>query len=232
MAADRGDATTADGAGAYAAASRFVGDDGLFRREDGETRRVGLALYRLIAGGVPVTVTHLGDETGLDGNGVRTALDGFHASNIEYDAAGAIVGFRGLSQRPTRHVLRVDGRALYAWCAFDALFLAEVLGRPVDVASTCAATGMDIHLTVTAEGIGNADPAGAVMSFIMPEDPDYRADIRATFCRYVKFFAARSATAGWRAENPGTVVLTLDEAHALGRIRNQRAFGEALAGGG
>lgn len=213
----------------FAAAVRFLDDDGLFRREDEETRRLGLVLYRLIAEGLPVTAARLGEAAGLDG--VRTVLDGFPASNVEYDDAGAIVAFRGLSQRPTRHALTVDGRALFGWCAFDTLFLPEILGRPVAVTSTCPETGSDIRLAVTTAGIDVASSEGAVMSFIMPEDPDYRADIRSTFCRHVNFFAARSAAERWRAENPDTVILTLGEAHALGRIRNRRAFGEVLPGG-
>ncbi len=35
----------------------------------------------------------------------------------------------GLAIAETKHRLEVDGRALYTWCAWDSLFLPEILQR-------------------------------------------------------------------------------------------------------
>ncbi len=47
--------------------------------------------------------------------------------NVERDQQGRVVGFSGLTLRPTAHSLRVGDRQLYAWCAWDTLFLPALL---------------------------------------------------------------------------------------------------------
>ena len=87
---------------------------------------------------------------------------------------------------------------------------------------------MDIRLTVAPDGVEKADPDGVVMSFVMPETAGYRADLRGTFCRYVNFFASDQAGTTWLTENPGAAILSLAEAYALGRIRNETGFKDIL----
>jgi alkylmercury lyase len=53
------------------------------------------------------------------------------------DEQGHVIGFLGLSIRPMPHRLTVTGRTLYAWCAFDTLFLPELLGAAAEVESRC-----------------------------------------------------------------------------------------------
>jgi len=219
--------TDADESGILESAARFLRRGGLFRNDDPRTQRVLLVLYRLIAMGEPVAVDRLADSAGTDADAVRDVLAAVDPSNIQYDD-GRVVGFRGLTQIATRHRLTVGDHALYTWCAFDALFVPELLDRPARVASACPMTGTEIRLTVTPGGVSAVAPAETVMSFVMPDDPHYRADIRATFCRHVNFLASKDAGVAWRAANPEAVILTLDEAHALGRIRNQVGFGDAL----
>ena len=72
------------------------------------------------------------------------------------------------------------------------------------------------------------DPDGVVMSFVVPEMAGYRADLRGTFCRYVNFFASDQAGTTWLTQNAGAVILSLAEAYALGRIRNETGFKDML----
>lgn len=54
---------------------------------------------------------------------------------LERDQNGAVVGFSGLTLRPTAHTFVVGGRRLHTWRAWDALFL------PVMLATTAREPG-------------------------------------------------------------------------------------------
>ncbi len=206
----------------------FLRDGGLFNRVDFQSQRALLTLYRLIAEGEPVSVERLAVKLGLDDNTVRNLLGRLPPSTYQYDEPGRIIGFAGLSQSPTRHRFTVGGRNLYTWCAFDGLFLPELLDSPAHITTACPVTRADIRLTVTPEGVEKADPDDVVMSFVMPETAGYRADLRGTFCRYVNFLASDEAGAAWLTENAGAAILSLAEAYALGRIRNETGFKDIL----
>ena len=214
--------------GVFSAIADFLRDGGLFNRADFQSQRAMLTLYRLVAEGEPVSVERLAVKLGLDDNAVRSLLGRLPPSTYQYDEPGRIIGFGGLSQSPTRHRFTVGGRGLYTWCAFDGLFLPELLDSPAHITTACPVTRVDIRLTVTPEGVEKADPDGVVMSFVMPETAGYRADLRGTFCRYVNFFASDQAGTAWLTENPGAAMLSLAEAYALGRIRNETGFKDIL----
>jgi alkylmercury lyase len=63
-----------------------------------------------------------------------------------------MIGFRGLALPAMPHRLQVDGRTLHAWCAWDTLFLPQLIGKPAGVESTCPTTEQTIRLTVTPDG--------------------------------------------------------------------------------
>ena len=44
------------------------------------------------------------------------------------DERGHVIGHGGLALDETVHRFDVDGRRLHAWCAWDTLFLPELLG--------------------------------------------------------------------------------------------------------
>jgi len=52
----------------------------------------------------------------------------------------------------------------------------------------------------------------------------------ATFCHYILQFAGPESARRWTVNNPGTFVISLDDALHLGRRHVTRSFGAALAG--
>jgi alkylmercury lyase len=206
----------------------FVKDGRLFHRADAAAQRVQLALYRLIAAGLPVSGAGLAQAVGRDPVEVAEILAAIPASNFLYDSGGQIVGFRGLGQVPSRHHLGFAGKRLFAWCAFDCLFLARLLGGDIEVASACPQSGAEIRLTVTPEGVAAAGPETTVMSFVTPEAARMRAELREVFCAKVHFFAGPEPAAAWRAHHPEATILTLDQGVELARLRNAAAFGAVL----
>jgi alkylmercury lyase len=127
------------------------------------------------------------------------------------------------------HRLEVDGRELFAWCAWDTLFLPGVLGATARVRSRCPTTGETISLVVSPERVVETSHPDAVVSFLLP-DRDFDADVIQSFCHFVHLFASPEAGHAWTAEHPGTFLLSLEEAFELGRLVNALNFPSALGG--
>jgi alkylmercury lyase len=195
-------------------------------------QRVALELYRQLARGQPVRSEVLAPPLELAPTEITAALGGGLISLIYYDDAGQIIGFGGLAVVTMGHRFIVNGRKLYTWCAWDGLFIPELLGASVDLESTCPQTGTTIRLRVDPRGVRAAEPPETVMSFVLPDGPSFdktSSETIASFCHYVFFLASLAAGAEWVHEHEGTFLLTLDDAFRLGQMKNAARFGAVLA---
>lgn len=75
------------------------------------------AAYRLLSKGRPVAISEIAAAANRDVADVERSLLG--SSDITDD--GHVEGVMGLTLRPTKHRLRMDGVDLYTWCALDLL---------------------------------------------------------------------------------------------------------------
>src|SRR6266436_4875315 len=95
-----------------------------------EEQRAAVALYRELAKGHPVDAAQLGRALGVSPDEGRTLMQRRSIAGFIYaDVEGRVLGFGGLAAAPMHHRFEVDGRALSTWCAWDALFVPELLGR-------------------------------------------------------------------------------------------------------
>jgi len=198
----------------------------VFPALDPSGRRLSLALYRELARGGPVSPPSLADRVEMPAEAVVRQLRSW--PGVYYDGEQRVVGFWGLTIAPMPHRLRADGRQLYAWCAWDTLFLPALLGVKVDVESTCRATSTPVRLTVTPHGVESAEPAGLSVSFLLPEAEAMNANVITSFCHYVHFFSSRKAAKPWLHEHPETFLLSLADAYEFGRRMNRARYGTAL----
>lgn len=129
-------------------------------------QRLAIALYRQLAAGRPVTAADLAAATGLPGPEVASMLGGWPA--VFTDSQGRVTGFWGLGigEMSPAHRYETGGQVLYAWCAWDTLFLPARLAQAARVTSACPVTGELIQLTVTPQGITETSHPGAVVSFL------------------------------------------------------------------
>lgn len=171
-----------------------------------------LALYRGIA-------------AGADG-GLPAPHPELPAAWLERDARGRLAGVAGLSRAPTRHVIGTSRLILYAWCAFDCMFLPAVLGRRLDVESRCPASGRKIELSVSASGVERVSPPGAVISFVTPDAAAVEQRLRTVFCCHVRFVDSEASALAQLP--PGATLVTPEMARRLGAIRNRTVFGDTL----
>jgi alkylmercury lyase len=186
---------------------------------------IQLALFRALAQGEAVQTARLVAQTGLDATDISARLQRWHG--VHTDDIGRIVAFQGLSTVQTPHRLHVDGRTLYAWCAWDTLFLPELIGRPAEIESTCPTTGKTISLHVEPDGPTNVSPPQAVLSFLLPASR-FDDDAIQSFCNFIHFFTSPDAAHAWTARHPGTFITTIQEGFDIGQHTNAARRGHAL----
>jgi alkylmercury lyase len=192
--------------------------------------RIALEVYRRLAEASPSPASDIAERAGVPVERVEELLVSW--PGVYLDEGKNVIGFWGLTitkLSPT-HRLEVDGRNLFAWCAWDTLFLPCILDATARVESACPTTGQTISLVVSPEGVVETSHPGAVVSFLTP-DRDFDADVIQSFCHFVHFFASREAGETWTAQHPGMFLLPLDDAFDLGRHVNALNFPSALGGG-
>jgi alkylmercury lyase len=144
--------------------------------------------------------------------------------DTEFDQQGNILGW-GVTLLPTSHQFRLDGKALYTWCAFDTVLFPPSLRRSARIQSSCAQTGHPISFVATSEGaIEDLSPEGLVMSLILPAEAS--ECVRETFCHRSLFFQSEQTASPFLADHPEAMLLSVEEAALVGRWVAQSRFME------
>ncbi|WTW93726.1 organomercurial lyase [Streptomycetaceae bacterium NBC_01309] len=132
---------------------------------------------------------------------------------LELNSKGDIAG-AGLSLLPSAaHTVEINGTRYHGWCAMDVLMFPIVFGNSSPAASRCAATGDRIHLTVTADGLKDLDPADTHVTLA----PATGGEVREVFCNRVNFYGSGAAAAAAAAADPDLAVCTAAEAWAVAK---------------
>lgn len=184
-------------------------------------QELALALYRRLAAGEPVSPSVLARELVSDPDEINEVLERWPGVFRTDD--GRVTSFWGLAIPEMPHRFRVDGRQLFTWCAWDALFIPELIGRAASVESRSPAGGETVRLIVDPDGIREVDPETTVVSMLSPAEAfDYR--VITSFCHFVHFFPSPEEGEAYVFENDGTFLLSLVEAHELGQLVNHKRF--------
>jgi hypothetical protein len=192
--------------------------------EDG--RRLAAAVLRLLAAGEPVSVPTAAAAAGMPASRAGQLLRWW--PGVFWDDRDLVAGFWGLALARMPHRIRRAGADLHAWCAWDPLFLAQVIGG-LQVATADPVSGEAINYRIASNGaITAASHPHSVLSFLRPGQP--RDDeVMTTFCHYVWHFTGPATAQRWTEDHPGTFVLSLDDATELARRHTARAFGVTSA---
>jgi len=193
----------------------------VFPELDRIEQHLSLELYRLLAEGQPVSRAVLAQRVRIPMETVDQILDGWPGvfSNVHRQ----VVGYWGLAipaAYASPHRFTINGRTLSAWCAWDTLFLPQLLGQTAEVDSTGPNASDRIRLSVTPERVERVEPVDAHMSFLLPDAAEVQKDVLTTFCHFVHFFPSRQSAESWCAQHPGTFILSIDDAHTLARRKN------------
>ncbi len=121
-------------------------------------------LYRVLGEGEPVSPRRLAKAINLPEIRVHEILGQW--PGVYYDGDGSVIAFWGLALPEMPHRFEVGGRTLYTWCAWDSLFIPEVLGKTARVTSADPVTKETISLVVGPDGVKEISPATTVVSFL------------------------------------------------------------------
>jgi hypothetical protein len=191
-----------------------------------DEQRLAAAVLRLLSAGEPVSAPAAAAAAGIPGSRAEAALRSWPA--VFWDDQGRVTGFWGLALDDMPHRIRHAGTDLGAWCAWDPLFLARIIGD-LDVATTDPVTGEAITYRIAGDGtITAVSHAHTVLSFLRPDEP-WDEDVIATFCHYVLHFITTATAQQWATAHPGTFVISLNAAAELARRHAARVFGAADA---
>lgn len=198
-----------------------------------EEQRVAVTLYRELAKGNPVDDGQLASALDLSILETRELLARDAIKRLIYaDDRGRVLGFGGLAATTMHHRFETAGQALSTWCAWDSLFIPEILGSPARVSSPDPETGEIVRLHVTPERVCSVEPIDAVISFVWPDAETFRTsaeNVMAKFCHFTFFFASHLSGERWVQKRPGTFLFRLDDAFTLAKLLNAHNFGSALA---
>ena len=200
---------------ALAAATPGLDDDG---------QRLAAAVLRLLSAGEPVPIAAAAGAARMPVSRAEPVLRSWPA--VFWDDHSRVIGFWGLALARMPHRIRHAGIDLYAWCAWDPLFLAYVIGD-LHVTTADPITGEAITYRIGPDGaITGASHPGSALSFLRPGRP-WDDDVMTSFCHYVLHFTGPASAERWTAAHPGTFVISLGDAAELARRHAARAFGAA-----
>jgi alkylmercury lyase len=198
-----------------------------------ETQQVvSLALYRELAKGTPVSLAQLALALESKASEVSEVLNSDALSCLTFhDEQKAIIGFGGLAVVEMAHKFIVNDQTLYTWCAWDSLFIPELLGTTAQVESTCPETKSPVQLRVAPDSVKAVEPKDTVMSFLLPDAlriEQTAPETMKSFCHKVSFLVSSEAGRTWTERHAGTFVLSLEDAFTLAQMLNTHRFGPVL----
>lgn len=184
--------------------------------------RLLIGVWRALAEGAPVPPQRVEEIAAGAGLTAQEANE-FLKWMSEKDEAGSILGTMGLTLTDWSAIrFKVDGHELRTWCALDSLFLPPILNKTAEVEVPSAVSSEPVRLSIGPERVEGLDPAGAVMSTVVPSQADRDGvqsveEIWGIFCHHSLLFATRTEAESWAAGKDGVdlFVLAIDEAYDL-----------------
>jgi hypothetical protein len=162
------------------------------------------------------------DQLGLDAEDALATLS--REDLVHRGADGAIAVVYPFSGRPTPHRVRFpSGHEVDAMCAIDALGIAPMFGKPIEIESRDPVSGEQIRAWVTPDGAAQWSPEPAVVVTGAIRNQDGAC---CGCCPVLNFFAAPANAERWLREHPEVRgnVISVSEAAAAGRA----VFGDVL----
>jgi len=194
---------------------------------DTDEQKLALGLYALLAEGQPVAIEQLSGYVDISVTKIKAVLDDW--IGVFYDDQNHVIGFWGIAINEMNHRFEVNGKTAYTWCAWDSLFIPELLKARANVTSHCAATAKEIKLTISPDGICACSSEDIMVSFLIPDEHELNENITASFCHFVHFFSSRDAGKQWVADHEGTFLLSLNDAFTVGKKMNAVRYKQMLA---
>jgi alkylmercury lyase len=102
----------------------------------------------LASSGRPLAIDEAATIAALDVETARQAIGLVASVGMAQIDGETIVGMDGLTTRPTRHRMILDGVPLWTWCAYDIVGIAAALRASAIGTTKCGACGREIEVVV------------------------------------------------------------------------------------
>jgi Alkylmercury lyase len=186
-------------------------------------RRLHRALVNglLLTGELP-NADSLSEAAGIDPTDIPAQLRALaQADYLALDADGWPICLYPLSPTSTPHVVAFDRLRRFAMCSIDALGVAAMLNREIEITSACAVCQAPIYLHVSPGAITSVEPNSA----LVVAGPDANRPACESCCPSTNFVCNLEHGRALASRQPNLTVMTLAEALAAG----ETIFGGLLA---
>lgn len=178
--------------------------------------------------GRPPSLSELKSATGMADDALKNVLGRLRERDLVVMDDERIVGAYPLTDRITDHEVRINGTAVHAMCAVDALGAGAMFRADAKIVSSCRHCRTPVNITT--RGAGTAfqafAPPGTIVWSGIRDSEGCAAD---TLCTVIAFFCSDDHLEAWRRQNYPDIAgyrLSLDEALQVGRA----IFAPSLAG--
>jgi len=191
-----------------------------------EEQYINLEVYRLLSKGDPVTHEAVAQSLNMSFERVDEIIKSWPGEY--YNDENKIIGFWGLAIPEMAHRFNVDGIQMYTWCAWDSLFIPELIQKTAYVESPDPITKEIIKFTVSPDGMTDLSPSEAVMSYVKPEYTVFDDNVINNFCHYVLFFASQKSGEEWTSTRDKAALMSMDDAFELAKRKNRFQYPSVL----
>jgi alkylmercury lyase len=178
--------------------------------------RLQVLALQLLAEGNPVSPESLAEAWDMPLEQVNAIFEQAGAQGtLQLDDAGNLVG-SFLSLIPTNHKFRVEGKTLYAWCSYDAIYLPGVIGKQAEIESIDPYSGEPIQVKISLDGEIDLKPEGVVVT-VVGIDADSTGGAESPRCSQMHFFQSYENAKKWSSAYADVSILTVHQAFELAR---------------
>jgi alkylmercury lyase len=178
--------------------------------------RLTVRTIQALSRGKPVSPEQLAEIWEVPLEQVRSVLAGaVLAGRAEVNSQGDLVGGI-LSLIPTPHRISIGGKQLYAWCAYDAIYVPGLVGKTAEISTQDPITGDPIKIIITPDSVADVQPEGSVVSVVGVES-DMRGGPKSPRCTQMLFFGSRDSAHQWLQGRPDMSILTAEEVFEIAR---------------
>jgi alkylmercury lyase len=178
--------------------------------------RLTVRTIQALSRGKPVSPEQLAEIWEVPLEQVRSVLArAVLAGRAEVNSQGDLVGGI-LSLIPTPHRISIGGKQLYAWCAYDAIYVPGLVGKTAEISTQDPITGDPIKIIITPDSVADVQPEGSVVSVVGVES-DMRGGPKSPRCTQMLFFGSRDSAHQWLQGRPDMSILTAEEVFEIAR---------------
>lgn len=148
-----------------------------------EEQELSLAIYNGLATGKPVNIEDLVNNASLNRDVVSEIIGRW--PGIFYNDDMEIVSYWGLAIPEMIHKIQLKDLTLYGWCAWDTLFIPQLIAQKATIRSTCMTTKEEIVIELDKHGNLVSTKDDIVVSMLTIDEENLHDDVIATFCHFI-----------------------------------------------